>query len=131
MAPTSPDDGADRWRGCAGPPRAGRLVRGRHRPSPGPNRDRKREPRRRFSAATGAQKYPEKGRYDEKYKFFKKQLMSHTYDNLRALFKELENFDLIQETEYPEDVKDGYKPSTSGGSGFINTKLFDDWLISS
>ena len=82
----------------------------------------------KFTLDLEEQKYPEKGRHDDRYKFFKKQLMSHTYENLRTLFDDLESLEMIQETEYPEDVKDGYKPTPSGGSGYINTSSFDDWL---
>lgn len=82
----------------------------------------------KFTLDLEEQKYPEKGRYDDRYKFFKKQLMSHTYENLRTLFDDLESLEMIQETEYAEDVKDGYKPTPSGGSGYINTGSFDDWL---
>lgn len=83
----------------------------------------------KFTLDLEEQKYPEKGRDDDRYKFFKKQLMSHTYDNLRALFKELESLQLVQETEYPEDVKDGYKPTPGGGSGFVNTNALNSWLM--
>jgi len=82
----------------------------------------------KFTLDLEEQKYPEKGRQDERYKFFKKQLMSNTYENVRALLKDLEGFSLIQETDYPEDVKDGYKPTPSGGSGFVNTNELDEWL---
>jgi hypothetical protein len=84
----------------------------------------------KFTLDLEEQKYPEKGRHDDRYKFFKKQLMSHTYDNLRGLFGELEAAKLIESTDYPEDVKDGYKPTSSGGSGFVNTKQLDQWLQS-
>lgn len=72
--------------------------------------------------------YREKGRDDPRYRTFKQQLMSATYDNLRELFEELKNAGILQHTQEPEDVKDGYKPTPSGGSGYINSKEFDDWL---
>lgn len=84
----------------------------------------------KFTLDLEEQKYPEKGRHDDRYKFFKKQLMSHTYDNLRGLFNELQEANLIETTDYPEDVKDGYKPTSSGGSGFVNTQQLDQWLQS-
>lgn len=84
----------------------------------------------KFTLDLEEQKYLEKGRRDERYKFFKKQLMSQTYDNLRSLFKDLEALKLIEPANYPEDVKDGYKPTSSGGSGYANTKALDDWLKS-
>jgi len=82
----------------------------------------------KFTLDLEEQKYPERGRQDDRYKFFKKQLMSNTYENLRALFKNLEELNLIQETSYPEDVKDGYKPTSSGGSGYMNTEQLDGLL---
>ena len=84
----------------------------------------------KFTLDLEEQKYPEKGRHDDRYKFFKKQLMSQTYENLRGLFLELEEAGLIESTEYSEDVKDGYKPTSSGGSGFVNSKNLDQWLQS-
>jgi len=82
----------------------------------------------KFTLDLEEQKYLEKGRQDERYKFFKKQLMSQTYDNLRALFKDLEELKMLELTSYPEDVKDGYKSTPSGGSGYANTKELDEWL---
>ncbi len=84
----------------------------------------------KFTLDLEEQKYLEKGRQDERYKFFKKQLMSQTYDNLRSLFKNLEALKLLEPTSYSEDVKDGYKPTSSGGSGYMNTKDLDDLLNS-
>lgn len=84
----------------------------------------------KFTLDLEEQKYLERGRKDERYRFFKKQLMSQTYDNLRSLFKDLEALNLLEPTSYPEDVKDGYKPTLSGGSGYANTKDLDDWLNS-
>lgn len=82
----------------------------------------------KFTLDLEEQKYLEKGRQDERYKFFKKQLMSQTYENLRALFKDLEKLDLLEPTAYPEDVKDGYKSTPSGGSGYVNTEELEIWL---
>jgi len=82
----------------------------------------------KFTLDLEEQKYPEKGRQDDQYKFFKKQLMSSTYENIRSLLKNLEDLNLIQQTDYYEDVKDGYKPTLSGGSGFVNTVALDDFL---
>lgn len=82
----------------------------------------------KFTLDLEEQKYPERGRNDDRYKFFKKQLMSNTYENLRALFKSLVDLNLIQETEYIEDVKDGYKPTPSGGSGHVNSEGLDELL---
>lgn len=84
----------------------------------------------KFTLDLEEQKYLEKGRQDDRYKFFKKQLMSQTYDNLRALFKDLTVLKIIKSTDYPEDVKDGYKSTLSGGSGYMNTEELDEWLKS-
>ena len=74
----------------------------------------------KFTLDMEEQKYPEKGRRDDRYRFFKKHLMRETYCNLRELFKSLESQDLIQETDFHEDVKDGYQTGPSGGSGYVN-----------
>jgi hypothetical protein len=84
----------------------------------------------KFTLDLEEQKYLEKGRQDDRYKFFKKQLMSQTYDNLRALFKDLESINLLEPTDYSEDVKDGYKSTLTGGSGYANTQLLDAWFES-
>lgn len=84
----------------------------------------------KFTLDLEVQKYLERGRQDDRYKFFKKQLMSQTYDNLRALFKDLETLNMVEATDYPEDVKDGYKSNSSGGSGYTNSKELDEWLKS-
>jgi hypothetical protein len=74
--------------------------------------------------------YREQGRDDSRYKTFKKHLMANNYDNMRALFQELVELGIIEPTDYPEDVKDGYKETVSGGSGFVNTQDFEEWLDS-
>jgi len=85
----------------------------------------------KFTLDLEEQKYLEKGRKDERYKFFKKQLMAQTYENLRLLFKDLESLELIRKvSEYEEDVKDGYRPTSSGGSGYLNADRFEAWLQS-
>jgi len=72
--------------------------------------------------------YKDKGRNDPRYKFFKKQLMANTYEKIRELLDELREIGLIQKTDYPEDVKDGYQETDSGGSGYLNTDRFNGWL---
>jgi len=84
----------------------------------------------KFTLNLEEQKYPEKGRNDDRYKFFKKHLMRETYENLRDIFADFEELDLICKTDYEEDVKDGYKDGPSGGSGYINSEDFNSWLIS-
>lgn len=82
----------------------------------------------KFTLDLEEQKYLERGRQDERYKFFKKQLMSHTYDTLRGLLKSLELLEIIKPANNDEDVKDGYRPTASGGSGYVNTERLDAWL---
>lgn len=82
----------------------------------------------KFTLDLEEQKYPEKGRNDDRYKFFKKQLMSHTYDSLRSIFQSLADCSIIEKTTDNEDVKDGYKPTVSGGSGYINSSSFNKWV---
>ncbi len=82
----------------------------------------------KFTLDLEEQKYHDRGRQDDRYKFFKKQLMSQTYDNLRGLFEDLSDLDLIKPTDHAEDVKEGYKPTVSGGSGFVNSEPLDEWL---
>ena len=72
--------------------------------------------------------YREKGREDARYRTFKQQLMSQTYDSLRSLFSELESAGIIVKTDDDEDVKQGFKESSSGGSGYVNSPEFDEWL---
>ena len=72
--------------------------------------------------------YREKGRDDPRYKTFKQQLMANTYDNLRSLFEDLEDMGFVVPVDIDEDVKGGYKPSASGGSGYVNTKELDSIL---
>jgi len=72
--------------------------------------------------------YKESGRNDPRFKFFKKQLMANSYDQLRQLFTKLESLGISEKTSWPEDVKDGYKDTISGGSGFVNTPEMTDFL---
>ncbi len=72
--------------------------------------------------------YRDKGRNDPRYKFFKKQLMANTYEKIRELFEEMHTLGLIQKTDYPEDIKDGYQETSSGGSGYLNSDRLNGWL---
>lgn len=74
--------------------------------------------------------YREKGRNDPRYKTFKKHLMANTYENTRQLFEELAALGIIEKTNDGEDVKDGYKDTPSGGSGYVNNPDFDEWINS-
>lgn len=84
----------------------------------------------KFTLEMEEQQYKEKGRQDPRYKFFKKMLMSTTYENLRSLFEDLRQVGIVEPTSYAEDVKDGYKDTDSGGSGYLNSADFDEWLNS-
>ena len=70
----------------------------------------------------------ELGREDSRYKFFRKMLMEKTYDSLRELFEHFNKLELIEKTDYPEDVKNGWKETESGGSGFLNTADLNDFF---
>jgi hypothetical protein len=72
--------------------------------------------------------YKDQGRQDPRFKFFKKQLMANTYDMLRSMFRDLTALGLIEKTEYDEDVKDGYRDTDSGGSGYLNTAKLNKFL---
>lgn len=72
--------------------------------------------------------FRDQGRHDPRFKTFKKHLMANTYDNLRDMFEDLADLNLIEETEYEEDLKFGYKDTESGGSGFLNTKGLNTFL---
>lgn len=84
----------------------------------------------KFTLEMEEQQYKEKGRQDPRYRFFKKMLMATTYDNLRAIFNDMKELGIIDETEYQEDLKNGYKDTPSGGSGFVNAPDFDEWINS-
>ena len=72
--------------------------------------------------------YRESGRNDPRYRTFKKHLMEFTYSTLRDTFDELEDWGVMIKTDNDEDVRNGYKDSISGGSGFLNSEKFDEWL---
>lgn len=72
--------------------------------------------------------YKDKGRNDPRYRFFKKSLMANTYETLRTLFEELANMGVIDKTDDDEDVKHGYQSTSGGGSGYINSEDFDEWI---
>ncbi len=82
----------------------------------------------KFTLDLKQQENPQDGRDNPQFRFFKKLLMEKTYQNMRSLFQELEEDGIIQKTDYEEDVKHGYMATTSGGSGYVNTKEFSEWL---
>jgi len=75
--------------------------------------------------------YREEGRNDPRYRTFKKHLMEFTYNSLRDLFQDLHDWGLILPTEEIENVKDGYRDSPSGGSGYVNSNKLNKLLKSS
>ena len=72
--------------------------------------------------------YREMGRDDPRYKTFKKHLMEFTYSTLRDMFGEMVKWELLVSTEDGQDVKNGYSNTPGGGSGYVNSKDFDEWL---
>lgn len=59
----------------------------------------------------------------EIYTYYKQEIMSYTYRNLKKLFKQLEENNIIQRCECKANLKQGYKTCPScGGSGFCNKK---------
>jgi len=82
----------------------------------------------KFTLDLKQQENPREGRNNPQFKFFKKLLMEKTYQNLRGLFEELEGDGIIQATDYEEDVKNGYKDTPSGGSGYLNTDRLNDLI---
>lgn len=79
----------------------------------------------KFTLSLEEYSYREQGRNDPRYKTFKQQLMANTYENLRELFEDLANLGLIEKTIDEEDVKGGYQPTPSGGSGYLNTETLN------
>ena len=67
----------------------------------------------------------EEGRKDERYRFYKQELMKKTYNELRHLFEKLESQGLVEKVAYDEDLKNGYKDTDSGGSGYMNSRAID------
>lgn len=72
--------------------------------------------------------YREMGRDDPRYKTFKKHLMEFTYSTLTNMFDELDKWGMIVPTEDNESVKNGYKNTSGGGSGYINSQDLSDLL---
>lgn len=72
--------------------------------------------------------YREQGRNDPRYKTFKKYVMDKTYSMMRDVFGDLADLGVLEETDYEEDVKNGYQNTPSCGSGYINTSKFLDFI---
>ena len=73
--------------------------------------------------------YREIGREDPRYKTFKKHLMEFTYSSTRNLLSEIEKWGLV-ENNGKEDLKGGFRDTPGGGSGFVNSNSFNEWLKS-
>lgn len=58
----------------------------------------------------------------EIYLFYKKEIMSYTYKNLKKLFRELESEKLIVRCPKKCNLKKGYSDCLCGGSGYTNRK---------
>ncbi len=60
---------------------------------------------------------------DEKskeYKYYKKEIMNHTYKNLKKIFKTLSENKFIKKCTNKCNLRKGYSKCSCGGSGFIN-----------
>ena len=82
----------------------------------------------KFTLDMEERRYPDKGREDGRFKFFKKQLMRETYNNLEILFDSLEQAGVLEKTDNNECLKNGYKDTPSGGSGYVNSEKVDQAL---
>jgi len=76
---------------------------------------------------TEERKY-EEGRKDERYRFYKQELMKKTYNELRYLFEKLKSQGFLENVAYDENLKNGYKDTDSGGSGYINARALNEVL---
>ena len=56
----------------------------------------------------------------KEFKYFKSQIMNSTYDNLRKLFKFLEDNKIIEKCPHNHNLRQGFKNCSCGGSGYIN-----------
>ncbi len=64
-------------------------------------------------------------KFDKKsvdFKYFKSQIMENTYENLRKLFKYLEDNKIIEKCSSNHNLRQGWKNCDCGGSGFVNIK---------
>ena len=59
----------------------------------------------------------------EIYAYYKQEIMSYTYRNLKKLFKQLEEKKIIEKCKCSANLKQGYKSCPlCGGCGFCNRK---------
>jgi len=56
------------------------------------------------------------------FQYARSQIMDFFYNNLRKLFKSLEDDKIIQKCPKNHNLRQGYKDCDCGGSGYINYK---------
>lgn len=56
----------------------------------------------------------------KEYNYYKKEIMSYTYKNLRKIFKQLEEENLIKRCPKKCSLRQGYSKCKFGGSGYVN-----------
>ena len=56
----------------------------------------------------------------KQFKFFKSQVMNNTYENLRKLFKYLEDNKILKKCPNKHNLRQGYRNCICKGSGYIN-----------
>ena len=59
------------------------------------------------------------------YKYYKKEIMDNTYQNLKKLFKTLFEYKIIKKCPNKCNLRQGYKKCECGGSGWINNEEKD------
>ena len=60
------------------------------------------------------------GKESEEFKYLKKQLFDYTYNNLKKLFKKLEDKKIIKRCPKNCGLRNGYTSCLCNGSGYIN-----------
>jgi len=69
----------------------------------------------------------EDGRKDQRFRFYKQELMDKAYKRLEELYALLEEQGLLEKID-GEHLKFGYKETPSGGCGYVNSKQLDEIL---
>ena len=60
------------------------------------------------------------GKDSDEFKYLKKELFDYTYNNLKKLFKKLEDEKIIKKCPKNCSIRQGYTACVCNGSGFIN-----------
>jgi hypothetical protein len=60
------------------------------------------------------------GKDSEDFIYYKQQVMDYTYNNLKILFKQLEDAKIIERCPKKCNLRNGYSDCKCGGSGYIN-----------